>query len=362
MNLPLVTPTNLKAICERAQDIFQSEDMILKLTEEVIIVGDIHGHIIELFRILIRFGWPPLKTYVFLGDIVDRGEFSLETITLILVMKILFPKKVFVIRGNHEFIEMFKKDGFSNEIYSTYKDVTIENSFNDCFAMMPLAALIFDKVLCIHGGIGPEIMSLKDIEMIPRPIYEYSGVGASVLKSLLWSDPNKYVPGFQPSSRGTGWYFGGEVLAPFLERNGLDCIVRGHECVEKGVEMCFSRKCITVFTASRYCGLSTNKSGVLIVKSATDWDVVTFLPVPCYQKRADAVLQGIEFFGRSIVAKASQRTCLPMIHDRQNHRRFSDCEMYQPPKKQGRFNSSSMADVGPKVPRRIPSARRVNLK
>lgn len=111
----------LIAICEQSRQIFRNDPIILNIKGECIVVGDIHGHIIDLYRIFRTFDLPPKTTYLFLGDIVDRGGFSLETITLILVLKILFPNHIYIIRGNHEFdynLCADKMEGISNSLYS----------------------------------------------------------------------------------------------------------------------------------------------------------------------------------------------------------------------------------------------------
>jgi diadenosine tetraphosphatase ApaH/serine/threonine PP2A family protein phosphatase len=260
--LPKITQVLLSQICNQAASAFQQDKMVIEINEEVIIVGDLHGHILDLLRILNTFGMPPNVSYLFLGDLVDRGDFSLETVTLILVMKILFPKNVFVVRGNHEFTEMCEYCGFYEELSNVYGNTLVRTAFNHCFSYIPFAAIVQKSYLCVHGGIGPTLENIDQIKEIQRPILDYN---AEPILSLLWSDPDSSVTQFRASQRGLGFVFGYSPLVRMLKHNGLTCLIRGHECVQEGMETQLKGKCITVFSASNYCNLQPNKAAVLTI-------------------------------------------------------------------------------------------------
>ena len=260
--LPILPIPILISLCDSATKVFQDEPILLIVNVDVVVVGDLHGHILDLFRILNKIGEPPEKNYLFLGDFVDRGEFSTETITLILVLKVLFPENVFIIRGNHEFPEMFTRCGFSNELEMIYENQNIKSSFQKCFSYMPLAALVHDSILCVHGGIGPSFNTLGQITNLKRPIFGYED---EVLMSIVWSDPSTQTDTYLPSSRGSGFFFGEEALSQFLRSQVLDFLVRGHECINDGVEYQLNGKMATVFSASNYCGMLGNQAGVLML-------------------------------------------------------------------------------------------------
>lgn len=209
LRLPIIPSNIVIKLCKIIKALFANENIILNLNSPMIIVGDLHGHIMDLFRIIKRFGPPPRTRYLFLGDIVDRGEFSIETIIFIYIMKALYPNEIFVIRGNHEFEEVCKLSGFLDDILSTYKSKELFYFFVESFDYMPIAALINDSILCIHAGIGPKIRSVADLAedtndsnqmqngnkekqnnilKIKRPIHDFSN---DIITSLVWSDPSE---------------------------------------------------------------------------------------------------------------------------------------------------------------------------
>lgn len=261
LNLPKIHQDTLALICQEAARAFFNDNIVLELDGEVIIVGDLHGHILDLFRILQNFGPPPAKRYLFLGDLIDRGEFSIETVTLVFVLKVLFPQNIYVIRGNHEFAEMTQYCGFSVEIGRMYRNRSIESSFHQVFNVLPLAALVNKVNLCVHGGIGPQFTNVDQLRQIERPMRDFNFEPAL---SVLWSDPNQFTIGYKPSPRGTGYLYGARPLSQFLERNRLKLLIRGHECVKEGIKTQLNGCVTTVFSASNYCGLEPNQSGVLV--------------------------------------------------------------------------------------------------
>jgi len=281
---PLIPLPIFRLICKRAMACFKQDPILLKIDSECIIIGDLHGHILDLFRIFAHFGFPPLRNYLFLGDIVDRGEFSAETLILIFVLKILYPRNVFIIRGNHEFSEMIKFCGFSGEISKMYGSSLVEKDIIDAFSYVPLAALIFDEMLCVHGGIGPTFKSISQINNLSRPIHDFN---SEPLNSLLWSDPCSFIQQFRTSTRGTGYLYGIQALHMFLMTQNLKVLVRGHECVDDGVSYQLNQQVITVFSASFYCGIDPNKSGVLVVNTDKSTEAIRF-PALRYLLRSSA--------------------------------------------------------------------------
>lgn len=263
-SIPTLNEVSMSRFLEDAMKIVQEDPMVMRLTGPIVIVGDLHGHILDLFRIFHTHGYPDKTKYLFLGDIVDRGEFSLETLTLVLLTKILFPQNVFIIRGNHEFQPMCEQFGFKEEVNERYKSYMLFNQFNMVFNYLPLAAVVNGDLLCIHGGIGPNFFTLKQIESIERPLATFV---SPVETSILWSDPCTEISDFAPSTRGIGNLFGENATSAFLKESGMRAIIRGHECVAKGVDTKFENCVITVFSASNYCGISGNSSGVIEVNA-----------------------------------------------------------------------------------------------
>jgi protein phosphatase len=285
LSLPICPFPILVELCDAVTELFKAEPMVLELNKRTAIVGDLHGHVVDLFRQVGKLGLPPACNYLFLGDLVDRGEFSTETTVVILLMKALWPENVYCIRGNHEFGEMSSHGGFGAELHTIYGEEKAEEAILACFSYMPIAALIGTEVLCVHGGIGPGLFSMKQLSEIQRPLTTYDD---DLVQGLLWSDPAEFVSGFQPSSRGIGYFFGPDALAQFLDQHHLKYLVRGHEVVEGGIENHLERRMTTVFGASNYCGLNPNKAAVMVVHPEDGKrEVALFTPLK-YFKRAQA--------------------------------------------------------------------------
>lgn len=260
LELKNIEESTLINIANQCKDIFSKEPILLNISchDPIIVVGDLHGHILDLYRILVQFGLPPHANYLFLGDLVDRGPCSIETVTLLFVLKILYPKNIFIIRGNHEFEKFNVFGGFFEDISSTYSNTQVFDSFISAFDYLPLAAQI-GTVFCVHAGIGPGLSKLSQISSLERPIHTTED---SIVCSLVWSDPSDDVKEFSISPRGSGFCFGSIPLLRFLKNNQLSCLVRGHECVS-GTRNRFKNKCISIFSASNYCGTCSNNSGIL---------------------------------------------------------------------------------------------------
>lgn len=268
--LPLATH-EVKQILARARSIFLEQPTLLKLSPPVKIVGDLHGQFHDLIRIFNSCGYPPQTNYLFLGDYVDRGYKSLETMLLLLCYKIKYPENFFMLRGNHESANITKIYGFYDEckrrlplISGSHK---LWKNFVDVFNTLPIAATINDKIFCIHGGLSPELHSLLQIERIQRPT-DIPDKG--LLADLLWSDPDPLVRAFSHTNwpkndRGVSYCFGKKHVDHFLLTFNMDLIVRGHMVVEDGYEFFDKRKLVTVFSAPNYCGEFNNYGAIMSV-------------------------------------------------------------------------------------------------
>ena len=282
LTLPIMETDLLFELFNHARTIFSDEPTLLTIQSPCIVVGDIHGQILDLIRILKQFGLPDKQRYVFLGDIVDRGEFSVETLVSVLLLKVIWPDNVFIIRGNHEFQFLCSQCGFMSQMIACFDNPDLYQASAVAFDHLPLAVLIDNEMLCVHGGIGPLLTRLEDIRTIARPVEDY---GDDVLDSLVWSDPSEDVCMFEPSARGTGYLFGRIACDEFLTRNNLSMIIRGHECVQEGCRAQFYNQCLTVFSASNYCGITNNQAGVLEITSVNTWQFKTFPPLPWLERK-----------------------------------------------------------------------------
>ncbi|GAA0142777.1 protein phosphatase [Lithospermum erythrorhizon] len=256
-----LSEAEIRQLCVNARQIFLSQPNLLEVRAPIRICGDIHGQYQDLLRLFEYGGFPPSANYLFLGDYVDRGKQSLETICLLLAYKILYPDKVFLLRGNHEDAKVNRIYGFYDECKRRF-NVRLWKVFTECFNVLPVAALIDEKIFCMHGGLSPELQHLKQINELPRPT-DIPDDG--LLCDLLWSDPNPKIKGWAISDRGVSCTFGPDVVADFLQNNDLDLIVRGHQVVEDGYEFFARRRLVTLFSAPNYGGEFDNVGALLSV-------------------------------------------------------------------------------------------------
>uniref|UniRef100_A0A0C9S7F5 Serine/threonine-protein phosphatase n=1 Tax=Wollemia nobilis TaxID=56998 RepID=A0A0C9S7F5_9CONI len=262
-------------LCESAERIFAQEPSVLQIKAPVKIFGDLHGQFGDLMRLFDEYGSPSTAgdityiDYLFLGDYVDRGQHSLETIILLLSLKVEHPNTVHLIRGNHEAADINALFGFRIECIERLGEkegIWVWQRINQLFNWLPLAALIEKKIICMHGGIGRSISYVEQIERLQRPITMESG--SVVLMDLLWSDPteNDSVEGLRPNARGPGLVtFGPDRVIEFCNNNDLQLIIRAHECVMDGFERFAQGHLITLFSATNYCGTANNAGAILVV-------------------------------------------------------------------------------------------------
>lgn len=247
-------------LCETASEIFQEEPNVVKVTGKAVIVGDLHGQLDDLIRILKETFAIKDKSYIFLGDYVDRGKNSIEVIALLLSLKILYPQQFVLLRGNHESRVTTLKHGFMAECRSKMNK-RIYDHFVDTFDKIPIAAILNDEVFCVHGGLSPYINSISDIDDIDR-FCEIPEQGAFM--DLTWSDPAVIDDEFTQSPRGETFLYGKKAVDKFLEKNNLKQIIRSHEMVPEGFEKIFGDdSLITVFSNENYSG-SGNRAAYVI--------------------------------------------------------------------------------------------------
>lgn len=251
----------IKALCLKAREIFIQQPILLELESPLKVCGDTHGQYTDLLRLFDDGKYPPASNYLFLGDYVDRGLQSLECICLLLAYKIKYPENFFMLRGNHECASINRIYGFYDECKKRY-NIKLWKTFTDCFNCLPVAAIIDDKIICMHGGLSPELNSLDQIKRIMRPT-DVPDTG--LLCDLLWSDPEKEVQGWGENDRGVSFVFGPEIVSAFLQKHGLDLVCRAHQVVEEGYEFFAKRQLVTVFSAPNYCGEFDNAAAMMTV-------------------------------------------------------------------------------------------------
>jgi serine/threonine-protein phosphatase 6 catalytic subunit len=199
--------------------------------------------------------------YIFLGDYVDRGYHSIETICLLLAYKCKYPGKVILLRGNHETSSLTKIYGFYDEVSKKYGNPSPWKLIVEAFMYLPLAAVVNDSLMCVHGGLSPKIPSIHDICAINR-VKEIPEIGA--MSDLVWSDPEPSISSWTVSNRGAGYLFPHQAVKEFLHLNNLQMISRAHQLVEEGYSYPFEEETlVTVWSAPNYCYRCGNKASVL---------------------------------------------------------------------------------------------------
>jgi len=243
------------AICSAVREVFLTQPSLLELAPPVKIVGDIHGQYTDLIRMFEMCGFPPNSNYLFLGGCIDRGKQSLETILLLFCYKLKFPENFFLLRGNHECANVTRVYGFYDECKRRC-NIKVWKAFVDTFNTLPIAAIVAQKIFCVHGGLSPSLAHMDDIRSIARPT-DVPDFG--LLNDLLWSDPADMENDWESNERGVSYCFGKKVIMQFLQRHDFDLVCRAHMVVEDGYEFFNDRILVTVFSAPnvRICPASS---------------------------------------------------------------------------------------------------------
>eukprot|EP00743_Colponemidia_sp_Colp-15_P001661 GILK01001814.1.p1 GENE.GILK01001814.1~~GILK01001814.1.p1 ORF type:complete len:514 (-),score=127.26 GILK01001814.1:104-1645(-) len=259
------------------------------------VCGDVHGQFYDLMNIFQLNGEPSESNpYLFNGDFVDRGSFSVEVIVSMFALKACYPNHFHMTRGNHESKNMNKIYGFEGEVKAKYDDNTFL-LFLEIFNLLPLAAVINNKVLVVHGGLfskdGVKLQDIRNINRFREPPDE------GLMAELLWSDPHPNN-GRAPSKRGVGVAFGPDVTKRFLDDNGLELIIRSHEVKEEGYEIEADGRLITVFSAPNYCDQMGNKGAFIRFKGdSMKPQITSFTAVPHPSIRPMAYASNMNMFG-----------------------------------------------------------------
>jgi serine/threonine-protein phosphatase PP1 catalytic subunit len=207
---------------------------------------------------------------LFLGDYVDRGPSSLNTIALLFACKVRYPLNFFLLRGNHECRIPNSRYGFLDECNHYFPDSKIWKKFNSVFDWMPIAAVIDGRIFCVHGGLSPRLFRLAQLKEIERP----DNGDNTIVSDLIWSDPAPEVKSWVASDRGLGWLFGINIVETFLNINDLDLIVRAHEAVVVGDEFPYGsrRGLVTIFSAPGSTRGQKNKGAFMQVDATLNID------------------------------------------------------------------------------------------
>lgn len=251
--------SEVRVLCQKALEVLVEESNVQRVYSPVTICGDIHGQFYDLMELLQVGGDCPMTNYLFMGDFVDRGFYSVETFLLLLALKVRYPDRITLIRGNHESRQITQVYGFYDECLRKYGSVNVWKYCTDVFDYLSLSAVIDNQVFCVHGGLSPAISSLDQIRTIDRK-QEVPHDGA--MCDLLWSDPED-IEGWGLSPRGAGFLFGGDICKQFNDANKISLICRAHQLVMEGYKRMFNDALVTVWSAPNYCYRCGNVAAIL---------------------------------------------------------------------------------------------------
>ncbi|XP_077465740.1 serine/threonine-protein phosphatase 2A catalytic subunit beta isoform-like isoform X2 [Stigmatopora argus] len=240
----------VQELCERAKEILQKESNVLELSCPVTVCGDVHGQFYDLMELFKIGGKPPNTNYLFMGDYVDRGYYSVETVTLLVCLKVRFRERITILRGNHETRQLTHVYGFYDECLMKYGNSNVWKYFTDLFDYLPLTALVDNQ--------GP-------------------------MCDLLWSDPDDHY-GWDISLRGAGYTFGQDISETFNHANSLTLISRAHQMEMEGFSWCHDKNVVTIFSAPNYCYRCGNKAAIMELEDTLKCSFQQFDPAPRKQK------------------------------------------------------------------------------
>jgi len=209
-----------------------------------------------------------------MGDYVDRGFHSIETVTLLVALKVRFKNRITILRGNHESRQVTQVYGFYDECLRKYGNANVWKTFTDLFDFLPITALIESQIFCLHGGLSPDIETLDTVRLIDR-FQEVPHEGP--MCDLLWSDPDERE-GFKDSPRGAGWTWGLDISEQFNHRNGLSVIARAHQLVMDGYSWTHDRRVVTIFSAPNYCYRCGNQAAIMEIDEHLKYTFMQFDP------------------------------------------------------------------------------------
>ncbi|CAN8066137.1 unnamed protein product [Agarophyton chilense] len=282
----------VKSLCEHARELLVEESNIQTVSAPVTIAGDIHGQFYDLLELLDNGGPLPDVQYLFMGDFVDRGFNSVETFLLLLTLKVRYPDRVTLIRGNHESRQITQVYGFYDECMRKYGNANVWRYCTEVFDYLALGALINGSAFCVHGGLSPSINALDQIRAIDRK-QEVPHDGA--MCDLLWSDPDD-IKGWAVSPRGAGYLFGGDIVDKFNHFNNLQLIARAHQLVMEGYKCMFNDTLVTVWSAPNYCYRCGNVAAILTLDDKLQRNFNVFNAAPQESRGTTSKRPAPEYF------------------------------------------------------------------
>lgn len=278
-----ISAASMLGLCQRTRGLLLAEPSLLQIAGPLVVAGDIHGQFGDLCKIFGRYGAPPATRYLFLGDYVDRGPKGIETVLLLMALKSAYPRHIYLLRGNHESARINRDYGFYEECRQRLPAgaaAAIYEAFQSVFNALPLAAIVGDKIFCVHGGLSPHLLHLGQIKAIQRP---GDLPDSGLIHDLLWSDPHDETDedrfgttatatkavsldpeGWGQGPRGGSLVFSADVVEAFLAKHNFSLVCRSHGFTKEGYRFFANDGLLTIFSAPNYCGAGNNGAVLLV--------------------------------------------------------------------------------------------------
>ncbi len=263
----------LSNVFQQVKSHFKEENSLLEFKldgkeEEVYVIGDIHGNLQSMLKLIEIIEKKNPKLVIFLGDIVDRGTYQLECLILVFALKVIEPNRYFLLRGNHETLEMNQYYGFFQDFMSRFKDQSKFNEILSIYDILPICAVINDNILCLHGGIPEDFDILKKLKNKKHKDLDKTTINLGIYQ-ILWNDPKEVeILNFSNSFRGPGIkFFGQRAFDAFMKKNNLQLLIRAHECFPEGYRWFFNKRLLSIFSSANYRGyFSPNPGSYAIIR------------------------------------------------------------------------------------------------
>ena len=288
----LLTEPEIKILVSKAKEVLSKEDNVQAVSAPVTICGDVHGQFHDLLELFKIGGKCPDTNYLFMGDYVDRGYHSIETLCLLLLLKIRYPTRIYLTRGNHESTEITQLYGFYDECVQKFGNANVWKMFTDLFNYLPISAIVENKIFCLHGGLSPDIETIDEIRRLDR---RRDVPSSGAMCDLLWSDPEERL-GWGVSPRGAGYIYGSDISKEFTQRNNLMMVNRAHQLVMKGYNWSHEKLVCTLFSAPNYCYRCGNQAGIMEVDENLKYNIQQFDPNPIKRGKLEISKRAPDYF------------------------------------------------------------------
>lgn len=272
----ILSEDQIEKLCAAAKEILLEEASVTHASCPVTICGDIHGQFYDLMELFRIGGRLPYTNYLFMGDYADRGHYSVEVVSLLVALKVRYPDRVTLLRGNHETRQITQVYGFYDECLRKYGSAKVWKFYTDLYDYFPLSGVVEKEIFCLHGGLSPQIENMEHILALDR-VQEVPHEGP--MCDLLWSDPDDRC-GWGISPRGAGYTFGQDISEEFNHRNNFTLISRAHQLVMEGYNWAHNKAVVTIFSAPNYCYRCGNQAAIMELDENLDYTFLQFDPAP----------------------------------------------------------------------------------